>query len=136
MRQAATTNRNRDAAMKHFAIRPMRMSNALTAAALAAALCGAPRVADAEDVPGDVTSGRILSEKVCAKCHNVRGNGNMSPLPDAPPFQKIADAPSTTQLSLRVFLQTPHRLMPDLRLTAEERDDAISYILNLKKKKK
>jgi len=121
--------------MKRFAHRPTRTSNALIVAAILATLCGAPEPAAAEDIPGDVTSGRVLAGKVCAKCHNVRRNGSESPLPEAPPFQQVANAPSTTELSLRVFLQTPHRLMPDLRLTTEERDDAISYILSLKQKK-
>lgn len=114
----------------------MRTSKALTLAAVAAAVFGAPQPADAEDIPGDVTSGRLLAGKVCAKCHDTRRNGSLSPLPDAPPFQKVADAPATTELSLRVFLQSPHKLMPDFHLTPEERDDAISYILSLKRKKK
>ena len=88
----------------------------------------------ADDVPGDVAAGRMLADSACAQCHNVRRNGDSSPLPDAPAFQSIADIPATTQLSIRVFLQSSHRLMPDLHLTAQERDDVISYLLSLKKK--
>jgi cytochrome c len=122
------------AAMKRSARRSLRKRPVVMGAAVMIGLGGLPPEAKAEDIPGDVTSGRILAGKLCAKCHDVRSNSDISPLPDAPSFQEIADTPSTTQLSLRVFLQTPHRLMPDLRLTAEERDDAISYILSLKRK--
>lgn len=105
----------------------------LTAAAMALSF-GAPSGNAAEDVPGDVAAGRMLADSACARCHNVRRNGGPSPLPDAPAFQSIADIPATTQLSLRVFLQSSHRLMPDLHLTAQERDDVITYVLSLKKK--
>jgi len=101
---------------------------------LAAILSGAHPAGAANDIPGDVAEGRTLAGKVCARCHNVRRNGDLSPLPDAPPFQVVANAPSTTQLSLRVFLQTPHRRMPDFHLTSQERDDVISYILSLRRK--
>ncbi len=40
--------------------------------------------------------------------------------------------PSTTALSLRVFLQTPHARMPDLNLTQDEIGDVAAYILTLK----
>jgi cytochrome c len=103
----------------------------LAAVVLALSL-GAKAVVAVDDVPGDITEGRTLAGNFCARCHNVRKNGDLSPLPEAPAFQLVADAPSTTQLSLRVFLQSPHRLMPDFRLTAQERDDVISYILSLK----
>ena len=41
---------------------------------------------------------------------------------------------STTPLSLRVFLQTPHNRMPDLHLSRTEIDDLIGYILSLRDK--
>ena len=103
------------------------------AAAIWITLLGAGPEASAQDVPGDVTAGRVFAGKVCARCHNIRKNGDLSPLPEAPAFQAVADEPSVTQLGLRVFLQSPHRTMPDLHLTAQERDDIISYILSLKK---
>ena len=40
---------------------------------------------------------------------------------------------STTSMSLRVFLQTPHPSMPDYRLTREELDDVVAYILTLRR---
>ena len=39
---------------------------------------------------------------------------------------------SLTETALRVFLQTPHTAMPDLRPTPEQTDNLIAYILGLK----
>ena len=40
--------------------------------------------------------------------------------------------PSTTAESLGVFLRTSHPTMPNLVLSAAERDDVIAYILSLR----
>ena len=37
--------------------------------------------------------------------------------------------PSTTSMSLRVFLQSPHANMPDYRLTRDQLDDVVAYLL-------
>jgi hypothetical protein len=44
----------------------------------------------------------------------------------------IGEQKSTTALSLRVFLQTPHAQMPDLHLSRDEIDDLAAYILSLR----
>jgi hypothetical protein len=41
---------------------------------------------------------------------------------------------STTPLSLRAFLLTPHARMPDLHLSRDEMDDLAAYILGLRRK--
>ena len=46
-----------------------------------------------------------------------------------PEVLEVAEHPATTELSLRAFLQTPHPTMPNLRLTPEETDDIIAYLL-------
>ncbi|WP_157967087.1 c-type cytochrome [Elioraea thermophila] len=94
----------------------------------------APGLAAAQTLPGDPFVGRQLAERWCASCHLV------SPRPVGPagdgaePFQSIADRASTTALSLRVFLQTPHGQMPDLQITHREADDLIAYILSLRER--
>ena len=50
----------------------------------------------------------------------------------APAFKTIAAMPSTTGRSLEVFLRTSHPPMPNLVLSASERDDVIAYILSLR----
>ena len=50
----------------------------------------------------------------------------------APSFFDVANQTSTTALSLRVFLRSTHRDMPDLILNRKEQDDVIAYIMSLK----
>lgn len=42
--------------------------------------------------------------------------------------------PSTTELSLKVFLRSSHKNMPNFILSPEEIDSVTAYILGLKKK--
>jgi len=44
----------------------------------------------------------------------------------------VANMPSTTALSLRVFLRSNHNAMPNLIIPDSETDDLIAYILNLR----
>lgn len=98
---------------------------------LAAVLAGGPVLAD-EMLPGDPIAGREFAQQVCAECHQLVGRTAM-PEPGGPPsFQEVADHPATTEMALRAFLQTPHATMPHLRLTPEQTDDVIAYILSLK----
>jgi hypothetical protein len=39
---------------------------------------------------------------------------------------------STTGMSLRAFLLTPHARMPDIQLSREQTDDVVAYILSLR----
>ena len=52
---------------------------------------------------------------------------------DTPSFQSIADLPSTTGISLNVFLHSNHNNMPDFIISSAESNDLIAYILSLKK---
>ena len=42
--------------------------------------------------------------------------------------------PSTTELSLKVFLRSSHKSMPNFILQPEETDDIVAYILSLRRK--
>lgn len=103
----------------------------MMAGMLAAAALAAP--AAAQQV-GDPLAGGALARQWCANCHVVaRGQAATPATGDAAPtFQAIAAMPSTTALSLRAFLQQPHRRMPDWNLTRTETDDVIAYILSLR----
>jgi mono/diheme cytochrome c family protein len=102
---------------------------------LGAASAGAVRAADPPTGAGRqlrLDDGRRIAETWCTNCH-VIGPGARGPVGDAaPPFQDIARMPSTTALSLRAFLQTPHARMPDYRLSQAELDGVITWILALK----
>ena len=103
---------------------------ALAALMLTAAMA-APAAAQTE--PGDVRSGQRLAATWCANCHRVAPGGPGPSTDAAPTFRSIAQMASTTSMSLRVFLQTPHPSMPDYRLTREELDDVVAYILSLRR---
>ena len=100
-------------------------------AGILAAIILAPTVVQGQTV-ADAAAGEKLALEVCAQCHFVAETQPMIPRADAPPFDDIAADPAVTELSLRVFLQTPHRNMPDLHLSRQETDDVIGFILNLK----
>lgn len=110
---------------------PRRGLVAATGAALACvvALSAAPSAAQDS---GDAAEGRRLARAWCSGCHRV-DPAAPGPASDAVPgFPAIAAMPSTTKLSIEVFLRTPHGDMPDLKLTQTQIDDVAAYILSLR----
>lgn len=98
------------------------------AALLAGCLAAAPALAQQA---GDVEAGRRIADTWCSNCHLV-GPQDSGPVADAAPtFAAIVRMPSTTAMSLRATLMTPHVRMPDYRLSHAEMDDVIAYMLNL-----
>ncbi len=80
----------------------------------------------------DAPRGERFAAQWCSVCHAVTP-GQASPRPGAPRFADIAANPSTTDASLRGFLDsTPHMAMPKLKLTPRDQDDVIAYILSLR----
>jgi mono/diheme cytochrome c family protein len=98
----------------------------------AAALSAAQPAAHAQPLEGNPLSGRQIATTLCSSCHRVLPM-TLPDKGDPPSFQSIADLPSTTGLSLKVFLRSSHRNMPNLILSEAESDDVIAYILSLKK---
>lgn len=95
---------------------------------------GGTAVAQPADAPtgGDVVVGHALAAHWCAGCHQVEASpGHARDVP--PSFVAVAAMTSTTESSLRAFLQTPHANMPDLKLSQTQIDDLVAYILSLKK---
>ncbi len=78
-------------------------------------------------------AGAQLVKSECAACHAI-GEETKSPEPKAPRFADVAALPSTTELSLKVFLRSSHKNMPNIMLEPDEIDAATAYILDLKKK--
>jgi len=80
----------------------------------------------------DAAPGEALANEVCSECHAVE-NGNLrSSKPDAPPFQELAYTPGIRAMTIRVWLQSPHRTMTLLVLDEAEIDEISEYILSLK----
>lgn len=82
---------------------------------------------------GDPASGLGLARTWCSDCHIV-APGQKRGTDAVPPFAAIAAMPSTTALSLRAFLTTPHGKMPDLKLSNPQIDDVVAYILTLRQR--
>ena len=82
---------------------------------------------------GDVAAGRRLAETWCGSCHLVGPDATRGVSNGVPTFVGIAGDQSTTSVSLRTFLQTPHAGMPDLHLSRDEVDNLAAYILSLRK---
>lgn len=75
--------------------------------------------------------GRSLAAQLCSECHLIGHEPQASGFLGLP-FLAIANSPSTTGLSLSVFLRSHHQRMPSLRLERDEIDAIIDYILSLR----
>ena len=90
--------------------------------------------ASGETLPraGGASTGYRLATAWCAECHSIESNIAWTGKP-APDFAAIANQPSSTALSLKVFLQSNHRSMPNLIIGRNDADDIVTYILSLKR---
>lgn len=88
--------------------------------------------ANAEPMIGSPAGGLAFAQEVCSACHIVAHSQTTVIAQQAPSFESIARAAKTTELSLRVFLQSPHINMPNFILSEQETDDVVAYILSLR----
>ena len=79
-----------------------------------------------------ISAGHRLAEAWCKDCHAIEPM-TMGARGSPPDFTAIANRPSTTALSLKVFFKTSHRRMPNLIIAPEQADDLTNYILSLKR---
>ena len=87
---------------------------------------GAPLAQDS------ISAGRRLAQAWCKDCHAFEAISAGTPS-RAPDFVRIANRTSTTELSLKVFLRSNHRNMPNLIITPDQADDLASFILSLRR---
>lgn len=81
----------------------------------------------------DPALGRGLAQRWCAECHVITpAPPARPPLHGAPSFTAVANDPTTSELGLRVFLQTPHARMPNIRLDRDQIGQLSAYILSLR----
>jgi mono/diheme cytochrome c family protein len=77
--------------------------------------------------------GRQVAMELCSSCHRVT-EGQPRPGRGVASFFAIANLPSTTALSLKVFLRSNHKGMPNLIITESDSNELIDYILSLKRR--
>jgi mono/diheme cytochrome c family protein len=128
--ELAHLNEGTSAAIMTSTRKPIaRLSGTTAIAVVFATLIGAGT--GAAQSAGDVAAGRVVASSLCVQCHRIDA-ADRDPSRVPPNFGAIADMASQTELSLRVFLQTPHGDMPRYQLTQAETDDVIAYIRSLR----
>ena len=81
----------------------------------------------------ETQTGRTIALTVCSDCHQVEPRPRTpSPHESAPRFADVAQMPSTTETSLKVFLRSTHATMPNFQFTNEELNSVVAYILAMK----
>lgn len=77
--------------------------------------------------------GQDLAILVCSQCHTISTTGK-SPNPAAPPFHKLVEKLSEEGLSeqLDVALSLGHSPMPPWKLSPEQANDLLTFIVMLK----
>ncbi|HYH21014.1 MAG TPA: c-type cytochrome [Azospirillum sp.] len=98
---------------------------------LAAMLAAGPALA-ATDGPGRPGYGKTLAREMCGTCHIVATDQKNGGDPLAPDLVERVQDPGVTELALRAYLQTSHPVMPNIRLTVDQTDDIVAYLLSLK----
>jgi mono/diheme cytochrome c family protein len=81
----------------------------------------------------DVSRGHALARAWCADCHGVEPGERTGAYETPPSFQSFARNPEATETALKAYLQTTHPLMPQVKLTTEEIDEIVGYIISLKR---
>lgn len=79
----------------------------------------------------NASAGQKLVVDLCARCHRV-GPDTRDPSHHPPDLAAVAGLRSTTELSLRIFLQTPHGEMPRYLFSDDELGALALYIVSLK----
>ena len=114
-------------------MRDRTMVRCLTRAVAHAAILSTMIGASAAQESGDKERGRALAGRICAECHAILPGAANTPAPGVATFEVIANTPGMTAMALSVWLTTPHRNMPNLILSAQEREDVIAYITSLRR---
>jgi mono/diheme cytochrome c family protein len=107
----------------------MRILNAIAALALILV----PSTAGAVEL-GDPQQGLQYARQNCAECHAVDAGDQLSPNPDAPSFEDVANTPGMNARALVVWLQSPHPTMPHFIIPTQDTDNIVSYITSLRTK--
>jgi len=84
---------------------------------------------------GSPNQGLRIARSLCGECHLVENMGGQSPNRDAPPFEKIANAPGMSSTALAAALRTSHETMPNVIIKGSDLSDVIAYILSINERR-
>ena len=113
---------------------------ALTPALLFAACAGSLPAGEARDTPAPVKEdaapaarGLAFAQSRCSGCHGV-SRGQLSPNPESPPFETVANMPGLTATTLNEWLRESHNFPETMNfsIAADQVDDLAAYILTLR----
>ena len=101
--------------------------------------CGSPLVAS-NAAPSTVVAmpdpekGQEFAQAHCSECHALKPL-QLSPNPEAPPFESVANMPGLTRTTLRDWLRDSHNFpeIMDFALESDQIDLLAAYILTLRK---
>jgi len=98
-------------------------------------LASAPAVTNAE-VPGSEPAARGLAfaQTHCSVCHAVAA-GQISPNPEAPPFEAVANTPGLSLATLTPWLHNSHNFPEKMNfaIDPDQIDDLAAYMITLQK---
>jgi mono/diheme cytochrome c family protein len=77
--------------------------------------------------------GWAFAQSHCAACHGIAA-GKLSPNPESPPFEAIANTPGLTRATFREFLRDSHNFPDAMKFSVapEQIDDITEYMLTLR----
>ncbi len=109
------------------------MKNIYTLIFAAAAMCAGsvPDIASAEDV----SAGRAMAQKLCARCHAIGPVGD-SPQAEAPPFRTFSSKYPIDSLA-EAFAEgivVGHPDMPEFKFEPDEIDALLAYLDSIQSK--
>jgi mono/diheme cytochrome c family protein len=80
-----------------------------------------------------VSRGLAFATSHCSGCHAITA-GQISPNPEAPPWELVVNKPGLTRATLRTFLRDSHNYPEAMNFTIDQRQigDLAAYMLTLK----
>jgi len=85
-------------------------------------------------LPPSPQRGLAFVQQHCSSCHGVTTN-TISPNPESPPFEDVANKPELTVVTLRQFLRDSHNYPAAMNFTVDQARirDIAAYILTMRK---
>lgn len=102
---------------------------------LVASACAHPGAQGPQaDENGDPARGLTYAAAQCSSCHAVRASDALSPNPQAPRFEAVANMPGFTHMAFNAWLHTSHPSMPNLIVEPSHMDDIYAYIGTMRRR--